>query len=189
MPRIQRDTCNFSTSVYTSCALIMHQTKCLLLTIWRCKNINKHKVVSLELLASGFLYVLQKRHYHVLLVILMRSSPPLMKEIVCLDVFCWIRTLSCVAVFICSPGPLHQWPVYLYRKGRNADVCTEMHYGLLLLWAFTSLWKLCCLSVLLHIIFTYTSVPKLRSWSALSRQMIFKMQDLWYGYIRNHLEL
>lgn len=54
MPRIQRDTCNFFTSVFTSCALILHQTKCLLLTIWRCKNINKHKVVSLELLAIGF---------------------------------------------------------------------------------------------------------------------------------------
>lgn len=157
MPRIQRDTCNFFTSVFTSCALILHQTKCLLLTIWRCKNINKHKVVSLELLAIGFLCVLKKRHCHVQLVILMRSSPPLMKEIVCLDVFCWIRTLSWVVAFICSPtGSLHQWPMYLYRKGRNGDVWTEMHYGLLLLWAFTSLWKLCCLSVLLCIIFTYT---------------------------------
>lgn len=36
---------------------------------------------------------------HVQLVILMRSSPPLMKEIVCLDVFCWIRTLSWVAAY------------------------------------------------------------------------------------------
>ncbi len=104
MPRIQRDTCNFFTSVFTSCALIMHQTKCLLLTIWRCKNINKHKVVSLERLASGF-FVLQKRHYHVLLVILMRSSPPLMKEIVFRCVLLNQNSLMCSCLHLQSNRP------------------------------------------------------------------------------------
>ncbi len=74
--------------------------------------------MSLGLLAIGFLCVSQKRHCHVQLVLLMRSSPPLMKESVCSDVFCWIRTLS-RAAYICSPtGPLHQWPVFVQgRKG------------------------------------------------------------------------